>query len=96
MVVITGLCVLSGAFLGDLFANLLFNAVNATWVWGFSMIVLTGVVAFLLAIVIICIPFCIESAAQQDSDNKVMRGIYNTKTLYKGFKDKFCPLVRQV
>ena len=95
-VVIIGLCLLAGAFFGELFANLLFNAVNTTWVWGISVIILTGVVSVFGTLAIVFTPFVIVSKAKQDSDNKVMKTIYNCKTLYKGFKGKFCPLVREV
>ena len=92
-----------GAGIGDAGANLLAFVATGTWVWGDTMTTLAVLASIIitlsavgLVIAIVFAPFVIVKEAKQDSDNKFMRGIANIKTLYKGHKEKFCPLVRKV
>ena len=88
--------ILTGAFLGDLVASTIASIVTCTFVWGVSILILSLSLAVLAIILVVFTPLFIWEEADEDSDNTIMKTIYNMKTIKMGWKDKFCPVVKEV
>lgn len=94
--IVTFLTTLTGAGLGDLVATTVASFVMGTFIWGITNMVLATILAMILAVCSVAKPIAIYEGADEDSNNVVMKTIYNMKTIKRGFKEKYCPLVEEV
>jgi len=92
LAILSFICTLVGAFLGDLLAGIVASVVVGSVVWSLSLTLLTGLVV-LTAIVFgfAGLRYLFSSAIEEKPEGLLA----NTVEAYKGFKDKYCPIVEE-
>ena len=94
--IVSFLTTLVGAGLGDLVATTVASITMGTFIWGVTNMVLGLMLCIVLFACLIALPIALCAEADEDSENVVMKTIYNIKTIKQGLKEKWCPLVVEI